>query len=306
MHISRAARGAACCAVLTCLVPSLTDFGSAGSRQHRPSACRTTNGDGGHGGPERYGYTVRHVYPHDPKAFTEGLIADHGSFYESTGKYGESELRRVDVHSGEVLQRKALGSRYFGEGLTEYKGKLVQLAYKEKKGFIYNKRNFEKIGEFSISVEGWGLTSLGDQLIMSDGSSALYSIYPEKSRRKLLVQVTENGNPVERINELEAVDGCIYANIFHSDRIIKIDPYTGNVVSSVDMTGLNPDLSRSSSAVLNGIAYDARSRKIYVTGKLWKHVYDVSLEKAPPSGSMAPSASASEPQSGHSPLGASR
>lgn len=297
MHISHAARGAACCAVLTCLVSSFAVSGSAAAPQHRQSVCRTTGKDGGDSGSDQYTYEVRHVYPHDPKAFTEGLIADHGSFYESTGQYGESELRRIDVNSGKVLQGKALDAQYFGEGLTEYKGRLVQLTYKEKKGFIYDKRNFEKTGEFSISIEGWGLTSLDDQLIMSDGTSTLYSIDPETSRQKPLVQVTENGKPVEKINELETVDGCIYANIFHSDRIIKIDPRTGNVVSSVDMTGLNPDPSRPYSAVLNGIAYDARTRKMYVTGKLWKHVYEVSLKKVSSPGSTAPSALAPEPES---------
>lgn len=295
MHISHAARGATCCVVLTCLVSALTVSGAA-APQHRQRVCRTTDKGGGDSGPDQYQYKVRNVYPHDPKAFTEGLIADHGSLYESTGRYGESEVRRVDVHSGEVIQRKALDAQHFGEGITDYKGQLVQLTYKDKQGFIYDKRSLEETGEFSVSAEGWGLTSLDDQLIMSDGSSTLYSIDPETSRQKPLFQVTENGRKVDKINELETVDGCIYANIFHSDRIIKIDPRTGKVISSVDMTGLNPDPSRPYSAVLNGIAFDARTRKMYVTGKLWNHVYEVTLKKVSSSGSTAPSAPAPEPQ----------
>jgi glutamine cyclotransferase len=224
-----------------------------------------------------YTYQVVNKYPHDRNAFTEGLILYKGVFYEGTGLYGKSCIRTVDPETGAVLNQVDLPSEYFGEGVTILKDVVYQLTWKEHVGFIYD-LSLHKKGEFSIPNEGWGLTTDGRQLIMSDGTSTLNFINPDTMKVESTVTVTYNGEEVTWINELEYIEGFVYANIWQSDKIAVIDPATGNVVSWIDLTGLRNQLdNRNGIDVLNGIAYDQATGKIYVTGKLWPNLFEIKL-----------------------------
>ena len=217
--------------------------------------------------------------PHDPQSFTQGLLYADGLFYESAGLYGQSTLRKLEVESGAVLLEERLDEQYFAEGLTLLNGKLYQLTWKENKGFIYDPQDFSLLGTFTYSTEGWGLTTDGSSLILSDGSAALYFIDPQSMLTTRTLQVTLDGAPLERLNELEFIRGEIYANIWYKDLIVRINPESGEVIGVIDCgilrEGQDAPLPKD---VLNGIAYDAQGDRLFITGKNWPWIYEVSLE----------------------------
>lgn len=216
--------------------------------------------------------------PHDPDAFVQGLVWHDGGFFESTGLLGRSTLRRVEWPSGRVLRRVALPPDVFGEGLARVGDRLVQLTWRSRRGFVYDLVTFKLLREFRYEGEGWGLTHDGRSLILSDGSDVLTYLDPQRfvSTRKLAV--TWNGRPVHQLNELEFIDGEVWANIWHTDFIVRIDPASGRVSSFLDMSGLLPaDQRPEDGAVLNGIAYDPATRRVFVTGKLWQLIFEIRL-----------------------------
>jgi len=225
-----------------------------------------------------YGYEVINTYPHDPTAFTQGLVWADGVLYEGTGLYGQSSLRKVDLESGQVLQSLALPADLFGEGVTLFNDQIYQLTWQAHIGFVYAKETFTMRRQFSYPTEGWGITHDGETLIMSDGSSTLYFWDPETLDEIGRIQVTAQSEPVVRLNELEYIDGLIYANIWQTDRIARIDPQTGAVEAWIDLTGLLPAEARTGSEdVLNGIAHDAENDRLFVTGKLWPLLFEIKL-----------------------------
>jgi glutaminyl-peptide cyclotransferase len=231
---------------------------------------------------EHMTYEVLNVYPHDPEAFTQGLVYQDGALYESTGLYGESSLRKVALETGEVLKRFDLPPDYFGEGLAVWEETLVQLTWREGTGFVYNLEDFSLIRRFTYSTEGWGLTHDGEQLIMSDGSDRLFFLDPESFQVVNSVSVSWEGNPVYQLNELEYVRGEVYANVWQTDDIIRIDPQTGKVTGWIDMGGILPLESRTPQTdVLNGIAYDPEGDRLFVTGKFWPWLYEIRLISIP-------------------------
>jgi glutamine cyclotransferase len=223
-------------------------------------------------------YRIVHTYPHDPQAFTQGLVFVDGRLYESTGLRGQSSLRMVDLETGHVLQDQPVDSKYFAEGLTDWGSTLVQLTWETGAAFVYDRFSFRVLGKFFYSGEGWGLTHDAKSLILSDGTPVLRFVDPATFKEVRRVTVKDHGKPVMEINELEYVKGQIYANIWHSDRIARIDPKTGRVLGWIGLKGLLPDNERSSpEAVLNGIAYDAAHDRLFVTGKLWPKLFDIEI-----------------------------
>jgi glutaminyl-peptide cyclotransferase len=224
-------------------------------------------------------FTVVKTYPHDTNAFTEGLLFLDGALYESTGNYGQSSLRKVDLKTGAILQRTNLPSRYFGEGLAELDGKLYQLTWREHEVFVYDLKTFNLERQFTNPCEGWGLATDGKSLIMSDGSDQVRFIDPAAWTVQRTINVRENGVAVANVNELEYIKGRIYANVWRTDGIIVIDPATGEVVRDYDLRGLLPDTDRGPGTdVLNGIAYDPDGNHLYVTGKNWPKLFEVKLK----------------------------
>jgi glutamine cyclotransferase len=235
-----------------------------------------------------YTYTVVNTYPHDRSAFTEGLVYEDGVLYEGTGLYGNSSLRRVDLETGDVLQISELPSEYFGEGITIYGDEIIQLTYKSHIGFVYDKDSFELLQEFHYSTEGWGITYDGEHLIMSDGTSTLHFLDPQTFEEVGQLGVYGSNGPVTNLNELEYVQGEIYANVWKTDRIARISPETGQVIGWIDLGGLLTAEDRSQPVdVLNGIAYDADNDCLFVTGKLWPKLFQIEL--IPADQSPAPS-----------------
>ena len=227
-------------------------------------------------------YTVRIVqrYPHDPRAFTQGLFFEGGFLYEGTGLNGQSSLRKVDLETGRVIQQIDLPSRYFGEGVCPWKNSIVQLTWKSGRGFVYNLQSFFKEREFHYTGEGWGITHDDKNLIMSNGSSELVFLDPETLRKVRVLPVVSRGKPVELLNELEYIKGEIFANIWLKDFVARISPKTGEVTGWIDMSSLRGTLPPGSSAeALNGIAYDKEKDRIFVTGKLWPYVFEVEIVK---------------------------
>ena len=225
-------------------------------------------------------YEVLQTYPHDPTAYTQGLVWRGDHFIEGTGLYGESVLRKVSLE-GEVLQNIALPPEYFGEGITELNGKIYQLTWKENTGFIYDAQSLEKLGQFSYPTEGWGLTTDGEVLILSDGSSKLFFYQPEPFELLRELEVNLDGQPVTRLNELEWIKGSVFANIWLTDTIVRVDPKDGRVLSQIDLSGLRPqDTLHDSALVLNGIAYDEPNDKLFVTGKKWDKLFEIRLVPA--------------------------
>lgn len=231
----------------------------------------------------QYGYTVVKAYPHDVGAFTEGLFWRDGFLYESTGLEGRSSIRKVTLETGVPEQERMIDSRYFGEGIVDWKGKLIELTWKDQVGFIYDLGSFEKTGEFSYAGEGWALTRDDARIIMSDGTAFLRFLDPETLKETGRVQVTDDGKPVDNINELEFVKGEVFANIWQTDRIVRIDPKTGKVTGRVDLAGLlsDADLTAGQVDVLNGIAYDAATDRLFVTGKFWPKLFEIKLVAKP-------------------------
>ena len=213
-------------------------------------------------------------YPHDSTAFTQGLVWRGGRLYESTGRYGQSSLRLVELETGNVLQRVPLGQQYFAEGLAAVGDSLYQLTWKEGVAFIWDPATLRQIAQVSYNGEGWGLTSDGRRLIVSDGSSYLTFVDPVTFQVDTTLRVTDAGRPVDQLNELEWVKGEVWANVWHTQRIARIDPQTGRVKGWLDFTPLIPTLS-DPEAVLNGIAYDPEADRLLVTGKLWPRLYEI-------------------------------
>ena len=223
-------------------------------------------------------YEVVNAFPHDPNAFTQGLIYRDGYLYESTGLYGESSLRKVDLETGQVLQQVDLPAEYFGEGLTDWEDTLLQLTWREETGLIYDLDSFALLDQFSYPMEGWGLTHDGERLIMSDGSATLYFLSPDTFEVLDRVEVTYQGEEVRQINELEYIRGEVFANLWLRDQIIRIDPVSGEVLGWIDLEGLLPDeLIRADTDVLNGIAYDPAADRLFLTGKRWPKLFEVRL-----------------------------
>ncbi len=226
-----------------------------------------------------YGYRIINTYPHDPSAFTQGLVYEGGVMYEGTGLYGQSTLRRVDLDTGHVLQQTSLASRFFGEGVAVWRDRLIQLTWQSHQGFVYGKENLTRIGNFSYRTEGWGLTSDGKRLIMSDGSETLYFLDPETFAVQGRVNVTARGEPIKGLNELEYINGEIYANLWPSSWIAIISPETGKVTAVINLKGIlqESDIRGRNVDVLNGIAYDASGDRLFVTGKLWPKLFEIEL-----------------------------
>jgi glutaminyl-peptide cyclotransferase len=245
------------------------------------AACSCSSSVTEAGGIPEYTYQVVHTYPHDIGAFTEGLFYYKGFLYESTGKNGESSIRKVKLETGEVLQKRDLSEDYFGEGIINWKDKLYELTWQNQVGFIYNFETFAPIGQFNYPGEGWSMTTDGKRIIMDDGTPEIRFWDPETLKEISRLTVTADGVPVEKLNELEWVKGEIFANIWETDRIVRIDPKTGKVVGWIDLTGLLPAAERTpgSDSVLNGIAYDAEGGRLFVTGKNWPKLFEIRLIK---------------------------
>jgi glutaminyl-peptide cyclotransferase len=226
-----------------------------------------------------YTYQVVHAYPHDPEAFTEGLFYDGGFLYESTGLEGHSSVRKVRLETGEIVEKHDLLPTYFGEGIVRWKDKMMQLTYKTEVGFIYDFKTFEVQKAFDYKGEGWALTTDGKRIIMDDGTPEIRFWDPETLQETGRITVTDQGQPVKDVNELEWIKGEIFANIWQTDKMARIDPVTGKVAGWIDMTGLlSPsDVGNSHPDVLNGIAYDAKNDRIFVTGKKWPKLYEIRL-----------------------------
>lgn len=233
-----------------------------------------------------YSYRIVRAFPHDPDAYTQGLLYDDGFLYESTGQYGQSSLRKVELETGAVVQLHRLDDRFFAEGLALFGNRLLQLTWRSNKGFAYRLDSFAQLTEFAYATEGWGLTCDGKRLVMSDGSATLYFRDPFTFAQVGRVAVTAQGRPVLRLNELEWVAGEVFANIWQTDTLARIDPATGQVVGWVDLTGLLSDADRrgSRAEVLNGIAYDPKGERLFVTGKWWPKLYQIELASPSPKG----------------------
>lgn len=225
-----------------------------------------------------YGFEIVRAWPHDPGAFTQGLEFHNGVLLESTGRY-PSTIRRVRLEDGVVLQRRELDDEYFGEGLTAFGDRLLTLTWKGGKGFIWDPATLEPRGEFAYAGEGWGLTHDATRLILSDGTAELRFLDPATLAETGRVAVTLEGRPVRRINELEWIEGEVFANLWRTDYIVRINPASGEVTGIVDLTGLLPDRSGldPADAVLNGIAWDAEGRRLFVTGKNWPTLFEIRL-----------------------------
>jgi glutaminyl-peptide cyclotransferase len=226
-----------------------------------------------------YGYEVVNSYPHDPQAFTQGLLYRDGVLFESTGRNGQSSVRKVRLETGEVLQKYDVDRRYFAEGLASWGDRLVQLTYQTNVAFVYDRATFRLLKTFNYVGEGWGLTQDGRRLIMSDGTPRLRFLDPETFRETGRVTVKDPSGPIEDLNELEVVKGEVYANVWLTDRIAMIAPDSGRVTGWIDLSGLMPSRSLDTDAVLNGIAYDATRDRLFVTGKLWPRLFEIRLKR---------------------------
>lgn len=224
-----------------------------------------------------YTYEIVKVYPHDPNAFTQGLVIDQGVLYESTGLWGYSSLRRVNLETGTILQIHNLPSEFFGEGITIFNNKIIQLTWQNQVGFVYDKQTFALLRNFSYPTEGWGITHDGKRLIMSDGTANLYFLDPETFQRIGQIEVRDGNVSVTLLNELEYVKGDIYANVWGEEKIAIINPQTGQVKGWIDLTGIYPQASQNPNSVLNGIAYDEEAGRLFVTGKLWSKLFEIKL-----------------------------
>lgn len=263
-----AASAAATAALLTTLAACAGDARTGGSEQ----AVATPP-------PARYRFSIVNTYPHDPEAFTQGLIYRDGFLYESTGLRGASSLRKVRLETGEVVQRIDLDSRYFGEGLTDWGDRLVQLTWQSNLGFVYDLASFDRLRTFSYPGEGWGITHDGRRLIMSDGTSVLRFLDPETFAEVGRLAVRERGLSVPNLNELEMVDGELFANVWQTDEIVIIDPQSGIVTARIDFSPLRRELGTDRVDVFNGIAWDREGRRLFVTGKYWPRLFEVEVHR---------------------------
>jgi glutaminyl-peptide cyclotransferase len=235
--------------------------------------------------------TVVATLPHDSTAFTEGLFIQNGQLFESTGEEGSSGFRRADLQTGEILAQRDLPMPYFGEGIVGWKDRIVQLTWKDGKGFVYRASDFAPVGSFTYAGEGWGLTHDGRSIIMSDGTATLRFLDPDTMKPQRTLAVTAHGCPVAKLNELEWINGEIWANIWQSDLIARIDPESGRVTGFVDVSALGPPTA-DEDEVANGIAHDPATGKVYVTGKMWPQLYQVTLGSGAASGAANDAAAA--------------
>jgi len=230
--------------------------------------------------PESYTFEVIQTFPHDPQSFTQGLEWYDNKLWEGTGLNGKSAVLETNFQSGKALQRVDLDNEYFGEGITIWNKQLFQITWQNRKGFVYSLPKLEKIREFSYPTDGWGLCHFGNELVMSDGTNAMYFYTPENFKQTRKIEVWDHKNPIEAINELEAVDGKIWTNKYQTDTLIKIDPATGKVLAYADLSGILKDEDRTGGEdVLNGIAYNPDEKLYYVTGKNWPKVFAIRLVK---------------------------
>lgn len=227
-----------------------------------------------------YDYTVVNSYPHNTRFFTQGLLVHEGHLYEGTGRYGESALMQLRLADGEVVKRKQLADRYFGEGIAVAGDRIYQLTWRENMVFVHDLETFDSLDSHYLPTEGWGLTWDGEHLVVSDGSDQLYFYDPDGFQQVRSVTVTIQGRPVRYLNELEYINGEIWANVWTSNEIVRIDPATGEILSVVDLRGLREQTSAGGNdAVLNGIAWDAEAGRLLVTGKLWAHIFEIELRE---------------------------
>ena len=225
-----------------------------------------------------YGYEVVEAYPHDENAFTQGLVYHDGFLYEGTGLQGRSSLRKVRLETGEVLERIDLPYEYFGEGIAIVRDQILELTWKSQVGFVYDLRTLRQLRQFSYPGEGWGLTSNGADVYMSDGTADIRILDAATLHEKRRIYVHDGPKPINQLNELEFVEGQIFANIWQTNRIARISPQTGEVVGWIDLTGLlSPMYQLQPGAVLNGIAYDSARKRLFVTGKLWPRLFQIRL-----------------------------
>ena len=228
--------------------------------------------------PPTYTYRVINTYPHDPAAFTQGLIFVDGDLYEGTGRWGESALREVDLATGEVLRSRPLDTQYFGEGITLLGNKIYELTWQEQTGFVYDRDTFEPLQTFTYPHEGWGITQDGTRLIVSDGTATIRFWDPDTLQETGRITVRDNDGPLNRLNELEFVNGEIWANIWLTDLIARISPDTGDVLGYIDLTGLLDTSTLTQPVdVLNGLAFDSETGRLFVTGKLWPSLFEIEV-----------------------------
>lgn len=258
------------------VLASLCACGRDASRADSARSVTTPPPDSAAATARDFALEVVNSMPHDPEAFTQGLVYEAGAFYESTGLEGKSSVRKVDANSGIVLREQKLDKRYFGEGLALFGGELFQLTWKSGVAFVYDTATFALRRSFRYQGEGWGLTTDGTSLLMSDGTSRIRFLDPRTGAVRRSVTVTDAGAPVEKLNELEFVKGELLANIWQTNQIARIDPATGKVTAWIDAAGLLTSAERREDVdVLNGIAYDAGGDRLFVTGKLWPRVFEV-------------------------------
>ena len=225
-----------------------------------------------------YTFKIIHTFPHDPAAFTQGLAFRDGFLYEGTGLNGRSSLRKVRLETGEVVQRVDLANEFFGEGITLFNNEVIQLTWQSQTGFVYNLADFRLLRRFSYLGEGWGLTTRGREIYMSDGTSAIRVLDAISLAEKRRFTVHDGAIPIDQLNELEFVEGEIFANVWQTDKIARISPVNGRVLGWIDLAGLlSPVFRRESGAVLNGIAYDRNRKRLFVTGKLWPSIFEIQL-----------------------------
>ncbi|MGB3862996.1 MAG: glutaminyl-peptide cyclotransferase [Candidatus Aminicenantaceae bacterium] len=233
--------------------------------------------------PAKVPYKIVNTYPHPPGSFTQGLAFANGFLYEGTGKYGLSSLRKIRLESGEILKEYKLPQDLFGEGITIFQDKIIQLTWYARTGFVYDKESFQlfKTFRYPFRIQGWGITNDGKHLIISDGSHRLYFIDPISFAPKKILEVYDHNGSVRKINELEYIEGVIFANVWQTSRIIRIDPSSGMITGIIDLSEIVPRQYRGHlDYVLNGIAYDSEGKRIFVTGKMWPRVYELDLLKS--------------------------
>ena len=230
--------------------------------------------------PDNYGYRIKNVFPHDPGAYTQGLVYHDGWLYEGTGKRGKSSLRKIKLSTGEIIGTLNLASELFGEGVCILNDQIIQLTWTSKVGFVYDLATFEFIKKINYPTQGWGLSTNGKQLIMSDGSEKIYFLEPDYFTEQARIEVYDHEGEVRNLNELEYINGEIWANVYQTDKIVRIDPETGKVLAWINLGGLLPQKDyRPETEVLNGIAYDEMNKRLFVTGKMWPKLFQIELVK---------------------------
>jgi glutamine cyclotransferase len=228
--------------------------------------------------PKQLTVNIIQTYPHDPNAYTQGLFYDNGFLYEGTGKRGRSSLRKVDLETGELISSHALPNEYFGEGIASVNDRIIQLTWTSKTGFVYDKETLELLNKVQYPTQGWGLTTDGSRLIMSDGTATIYFLDPEYFSELKRIKIYDHNGPIQDLNELEYINGKVYANIWQESYIISFDPGSGKVLEKIDCSKLVPQKYKNDrDNVLNGIAWDKKNQRLFLTGKRWSNIYQVEI-----------------------------